>query len=70
MTYRVSIFYCRHSKVGTPHEYDEEYNRARCIPCADREIKHKRQSRLQFANNEAAHMAALDGPSERIGQRK
>lgn len=70
MTYRLTTFYCQRCRTATPHEHDEENQRARCAICAEKKIRADQQARLKYSNDLESHIAALDGFANRGERRK
>jgi hypothetical protein len=65
MTFQLVNFYCHRCRTGTPHEFDSETQKSRCVICTDKEIRHAAQKRLAIADEIDSFIAALDGAGDR-----
>jgi hypothetical protein len=67
MTFNLHTFYCHACAEVTPHEMNEDGQKARCITCLN---KRSAQSDLKFQHETERHIAALDGHGNRGEQRR
>jgi hypothetical protein len=65
MSYQLVTRYCARCKTGTPHEYDDETEKGRCVLCADKSIRKQPELRFENFTDTVRHIAALDGAGNR-----